>query len=197
MCTENVFGGLDHIAHYGALRLDHKNHGFVSAILAMAFLSSVWILLSGATAVPNGAVEVAENVSRSICEKFPGTQGKKKKKSNNNPPPPAHQKTLNERGEEERRFCRRGTLCRSCVSRWRQELVPLELLLLMNSQAGRVAKCAFSVSYSKRIPPCTYNKTLLHHLKKNRNYFSMAEVGYDLAVTSASFFMTPSLLSTS
>lgn len=122
---------------------------------------------------------------------FQGLRKKKKKKATTPTPTP---KTLNERGEEERRFCRRGTLCRSCVSRWRQELVPLELLLLMNSQAGKVAKCAFSVSYSKRIPPCTYNKTVPHHLKKNRNYFSMAEVGYDLSGCHFSFIFHDSFL---
>lgn len=43
MYTENVFGGLDHVAHYDALRLARAGHGFVLVIPAMTFWLSVWI----------------------------------------------------------------------------------------------------------------------------------------------------------
>lgn len=59
----------------------------------------------------------------------------------------------------------------------------LELLLLINSQAGKVGKCAFCANYDKRILPCTYNKVVPKHLKEK--YFSMAEACHDLAVTLA------------
>lgn len=65
------------------------------------------ILPSPTAAVPNGAVGVAEDVSRNMCEKFPGTQ---KEQTNKN---------ANYGEEEERRFCKRRKTCSSCVSRRR------------------------------------------------------------------------------
>lgn len=47
-----------------------------------------------------------------------------------------------------------------------QELLQRELLLLVNSPAGKVGKCAFCVNYKKRVPPCIYNAIVPDHLKK-------------------------------
>lgn len=66
--------GLDLVVLHGALSLNQEGHGFVSVILVMIFsVLGVKFCRPPPPAVPNGAVEISD-VSRNICEKFPGTQ---------------------------------------------------------------------------------------------------------------------------
>jgi hypothetical protein len=61
--------------------------------------------------------------------------------------------------------------------------------LLMNSQAGKVGKCGFYVSYNERIPPCVYKKIVPNHLERKTEITYVAEETHcDLAFPSVSSF---------